>query len=97
MVAPRTQDGQIWGRFRILELVGRGSFGRVLKVTDAETGEPRALKIVPPGGAEAMLLDEFEQLAKLRHPSLPRVFEVGVPSPTEGVAVTTVAWPWPPG
>src|SRR4051812_48187699 len=24
-----------------------------------------------------MLLDEFEQLAKLRHPSLPRVFEVG--------------------
>src|SRR6185369_11259937 len=24
-----------------------------------------------------MLLDEFEQLAKLRHPSLPRVFDVG--------------------
>src|SRR4051812_29873112 len=24
-----------------------------------------------------MLLDEFEQLARLRHPSLPRVFEVG--------------------
>ena len=77
MVVPREPDGQIWGRFRITEAVGRGSFGRVLKVTDAETGEPRALKIVPRGGGEAMLLDEFEQLAKLRHPSLPRVFDVG--------------------
>ena len=57
--------------------MGRGSFGRVLKVTDAETGEPRALKIAPSGAGEAMLLDEFEQLARLRHPSLPRVFEVG--------------------
>src|SRR5215470_14381165 len=70
-------DGKVWGRFRIVESVGRGSFGRVLRVTDAETGEARALKIVPCGGRETMLLDEFEQLAKLRHPSLPRVFEVG--------------------
>ena len=77
MVVPQARDGQIWGRFRIVEAVGRGSFGRVLKVTDAETGEPRALKLAPPGAGEAMLLDEFEQLAKLRHPSLPRVFEVG--------------------
>jgi serine/threonine-protein kinase PknK len=77
VVVPRVPDERIWGRFRIAEAVGRGSFGRVLKVTDAETGEPRALKIVPPGGSEAMLLDEFEQLAKLRHPSLPRVFDVG--------------------
>src|SRR5215470_15091894 len=70
------RNRQIWGRFRITEPVGRGSFGRVLKVLDAETGEPRALKVVPQSGA-AMLLDEFEQLARLRHPSLPRVFEVG--------------------
>jgi transcriptional regulator with GAF, ATPase, and Fis domain/tetratricopeptide (TPR) repeat protein len=77
VVAPPAPDRPIWGRFRITEAVGRGSFGRVLKVTDAETGEPRALKIVPSGDGEAMLLDEFEQLAKLRHPSLPRVFEVG--------------------
>src|SRR6476646_8855724 len=70
------RNSQIWGRFRIREPVGRGSFGRVLKVVDAETGEPRALKVVPDSGA-AMLLDEFEQLARLRHPSLPRVFEVG--------------------
>ncbi|MGE3763209.1 MAG: sigma 54-interacting transcriptional regulator [Kofleriaceae bacterium] len=67
---------RILDRFEILEVVGRGSFGRVLRVADA-SGEYRALKVVPPGPHEAMLLDEFEQLAKLRHPSLPRVFEVG--------------------
>ncbi|HEX3479479.1 MAG TPA: serine/threonine-protein kinase, partial [Kofleriaceae bacterium] len=69
-------DRPIWGRLRVIELVGRGSSGRVLKVLDGETGEPRALKVVPESGA-AMLLDELEQLARLRHPSLPRVFEVG--------------------
>lgn len=69
-------DRPIWGRLRVTEVVGRGAFGRVLKVLDAGTGEPRALKVVPESGA-AMLLDEFEQLARLRHPSLPRVFEVG--------------------
>ncbi|HEY0191260.1 MAG TPA: serine/threonine-protein kinase, partial [Kofleriaceae bacterium] len=66
-----------WGRFRLAGPVGHGAFGRVFQLTCAETGERRALKVVPPGAGEAMLLDEFEQLARLRHPSLPRVFEVG--------------------
>ena len=70
------QEGQIWGRFRLTEHVARGGFGRVRKVIDLATGELRALKLVAESGA-AMLLDEFEQLARLRHPALPRVFEVG--------------------
>jgi len=65
-------------RYRVLEVVGRGAFGRVLKVADAQAGDVlRALKVVPAGAHEAMLVDEFEQLARLRHPSLPRVYEVG--------------------
>ena len=60
------------------ELIAKGSFGRVLKILDSQSGEPRALKVaVAHPGAEAMLLAEFEQLARLEHPSLPRVFEVG--------------------
>src|SRR4051794_2297002 len=66
---------EIQGRYRVAELVGRGSFGRVLKVIDSQTSELRALKVS--AGREGMLLDEFEQLARLRHPSLPKVFEVG--------------------
>ncbi len=60
------------------ELIAKGSFGRVLKIVDSQSGEPRALKVaIAHPGAEAMLLAEFEQLARLEHPSLPRVFEVG--------------------
>jgi len=59
------------------ELIAKGSFGRVFKIVD-RSGQPRALKVaVATNGAEAMLLAEFEQLAKLDHPSLPHVFEVG--------------------
>ena len=64
-------------RFRVVEPVGRGSFGRVFRVVEVGSGEQRALKVVPRGAHESMLLDEFEQLARLRHPSLPRVYEVG--------------------
>src|SRR5436190_19711390 len=67
----------ILGRYRRQRVVGAGSFGRVLEVLDVQANELRALKIVPRGPHEAMLLDEFSQLARLRHPSLPRVFEVG--------------------
>ncbi len=63
------------GRYRITELIARGSFGCVLKVIDVASGTPRALKIATT--TEALLLDEFEQLARLEHPSLPRVYEVG--------------------
>ena len=74
LVAP---ESLIHGRFRRVGVVGRGSFGRVLQVFDVQANEPRALKVVPHGPHEGTLLDEFEQLARLRHPSLPRVYEVG--------------------
>jgi eukaryotic-like serine/threonine-protein kinase len=70
-----TSPPSVLGRYRVAELVGRGAFGRVLKVIDAQTAEARALKVSAQG--DGMLLDEFAQLARLRHPSLPRVFEVG--------------------
>ncbi|HEY5927448.1 MAG TPA: sigma 54-interacting transcriptional regulator [Kofleriaceae bacterium] len=91
---PTARDSLL-GRYRVAELIGRGSFGRVLKVIDTQTSEPRALKIalgpakhrIGAAAAEAMLFDEFEQLARLSHPSLPRVFEVGRTSePIDDVA-----------
>ncbi|MDB4958737.1 MAG: Response regulator of zinc sigma-54-dependent two-component system [Myxococcales bacterium] len=73
------------GRYRVVELIGRGSFGCVFKVIDSQGSEPRALKIG--AGRDGWLLDEFEQLARLEHPSLPRVFEVGRTSePIEEIA-----------
>ena len=40
------RDVPILGRFRVIEAVGRGSFGRVLQVVDGQSRELRALKIV---------------------------------------------------
>ena len=51
----------------------------MLEVIEVTSGERRALKLAAPAtGASAMLVDEFAQLARLAHPSLPRVFDVGV-------------------
>ncbi|MGE0548202.1 MAG: sigma 54-interacting transcriptional regulator [Kofleriaceae bacterium] len=74
-------------RFRIERVVGRGASGRVLRVIDLRTAEPRALKLVHSARHEHGLLAEFEQLTKLAHPALPRVFEVGRTS----VAIEDVA------
>jgi transcriptional regulator with GAF, ATPase, and Fis domain/tetratricopeptide (TPR) repeat protein len=59
----------------VVERVGRGAFGRVLRVVDTQSNEARALKIA--ARDDARLLEEFEQLARLRHPSLPRAHDVG--------------------
>ena len=91
-VASPTSDDLILGRYRRVAVAGRGSFGRVLQVIDVEAGAARAMKIVPPGPYEDGLLDEFEQLAQLAHPSLPRVFEVGrLAAPLDGLPVGS---PW---
>jgi transcriptional regulator with GAF, ATPase, and Fis domain len=79
-------EAALLGRYRILERVARGSFGRVLRVIDAGSGESRALKIAASAAGDRMLLAEFEQLARLEHPGLPRVFEVGrTPEPIDDV------------
>ena len=76
MVAVSTLMPAVLGRYQVEAVIGRGSSGRVLRVRDAK-GELRALKLVPGGAYEALLFAEFEQLARLRHPALPRVYEVG--------------------
>ncbi len=76
MVAVTTLTPAVLGRYQVEAVIGRGSSGRVLRVRDAQ-GQLRALKLVPGGAHEALLLAEFEQLARLRHPALPRVYEVG--------------------
>src|SRR5262249_35011108 len=61
----------------MVDRVSHGPFGRVLRVVDIHSGEVRALKIAALHDADALVLEEFAQLARLSHPSLPRVIEVG--------------------
>ncbi len=78
------------GRYRVVRVAGHGSSGRVFEVEDVRDSVRRALKIVRAG--DDMLLEEFAQLARLRHPSLPRVFEVGLT--TEPLADLPVGSPF---
>jgi tetratricopeptide (TPR) repeat protein/predicted Ser/Thr protein kinase len=70
------------GAFRIIRILGRGGMGIVY---EAEQERPRrrvALKVLRPGMMSAPMLRRFEYeadvLARLEHPGIARIFEVGV-------------------
>src|SRR5438067_1056934 len=75
MAVSTHREPTLLGRYRVAAELGRGAFGRVLEVIEIASGERRAMKV---GARDAeLVLAEFEQLARLRHDALPRVFEVG--------------------
>lgn len=68
------------GRFKVLGLVGRGGYGQVYAAHDPELDRRVALKVVPPTedrAAVARLHREAMTMARLSHPNVARVFDVG--------------------
>ena len=71
------------GRFRVLAEIGRGAMGTVYEADDAQLGRKVALKLLHSGvGATdhergARLRREARVLARLSHPNIIQVFEVG--------------------
>jgi predicted Ser/Thr protein kinase len=68
------------GRYRLLELVGRGGMGVVWGAWDPELERKVAVKLVDPlrSAARERLIDEARALAKLSHPNIVPVYDVGV-------------------
>src|SRR5262249_46057903 len=70
------------GRYRIIRRLGQGGFGRVYLAHDDELDRPVAIKvpnperIADPGDVEAYLA-EARILARLDHPNIVPVFDVG--------------------
>ncbi|MCC6644979.1 MAG: protein kinase [Polyangiaceae bacterium] len=67
------------GRFRVLEVLGAGGFGTVLRCADeARRGAEVALKLLRLEAADARLMfkREFRSLADISHPSLVRLYEL---------------------
>src|SRR5205085_5320183 len=71
------------GQFQLLELLGQGGFGTVYRAHDASLGRMVAIK-VPRSGAFAgpedkeRFLREARNAARLRHPSIVRVYEIAL-------------------
>jgi RIO-like serine/threonine protein kinase len=67
------------GRYKIEAFVAEGGFGKVYKATDPELQRPVAVKVARDGTAsrQANLLDEARRAAKLRHPGIVPVIDVG--------------------
>ena len=70
------------GRYRVEGLIGDGGFGWVFKGYDPELQRPVAIKIPKPRSGVTsdradMLLEEARKIAKLRHPGIVSVHDVG--------------------
>jgi serine/threonine protein kinase len=78
----RLRPGETVGRFELLSEIGRGGFGIVYEARDRELGRSVAFKALRPGrgleaGAGELLLREAEAIARLSHPNLVTLHDVG--------------------
>jgi len=74
------EPGETIGRFELLRELGRGGFGVVYEARDRELGRSVAFKAVRPGKqalGDEQLLREAEAIARLSHPNLVTLFDVG--------------------
>ena len=73
--------GSVVGRYRIERLVGSGAMGMVYAARDPELDRMVALKLIRPdrrsAGLEARLRRESQALARLQHPNVTAVHDVG--------------------
>ena len=70
------------GRYRIETLIAEGGFGRVYRAFDPELQRHVALKVPKPNRVSLpeqadQLLDEARRAAKLRHPGIVSIYDVG--------------------
>lgn len=77
------EQGVRLGRYRVLGTVGAGAFGQVFRARDAELDRDVAIKVMLPGRAarndeHERMLREARALARLRHPNVVEIFDVGV-------------------
>ncbi len=66
------------GRFRLLECIGRGGMGVVWSARDDELDRTVAIKLLRPELSGSDLTAEARALARLAHPNVVSVFDVGV-------------------
>src|SRR5262245_6039650 len=78
-VPESTAVGQLLGRYVVLEEIGRGGMGRVLRTYDPKLQREVALKVVRAGALDEdgsqRLVAEARAMAKLSHPNVVAVYD----------------------
>jgi hypothetical protein len=79
---PALELGAIVGRFVVLGLIGRGGMGTVYTAYDPELDRNIALKLLHPKArtvdlARARILAEAQAMARISHPGVVAIYEVG--------------------
>jgi tetratricopeptide (TPR) repeat protein len=97
-------DGTAVGRFLVLATVGRGATGVVVSAWDGELGRKVAIKFLAAGVGDqrARLRNEAQALARLAHPNVIKIHDVGehdgrvymVMEYVEGDTLVGHATPW---
>ncbi len=92
----RPDPGQSIGRYRVEGLLGAGTMGAVYRAYDPELDRRVALKVLHAeskgdGVAQARMLREARSLARLSHPNVIHVYDVGTAGRQVFVAMELVA------
>ncbi len=81
---PSSCMGEIMGRFRLLRRIGSGAMGVVFEGYDRDLDRRVALKVLRPDvasrpnlQAHSRMMREAKALARLRHPNVTAIYEVG--------------------
>ncbi len=75
-------DEQLFGRYKLQELIGKGGMGQVYKAHDMEIGRDVAIKVLPPDLAEdpayaARFRREAYTVARLNEPHIIPIYDTG--------------------
>ncbi len=72
-------EGEPWGPYRLLNILGEGGMGRVYKALDSVLARPVALKILQRTGGQNLdrFFNEARAQARVEHPHVAKVYAVG--------------------